>query len=259
MTDTRNNASLKDLVTLTVDADGDGGDEARKITSTDAHLYWLPDFGRWVKAEALKSGMWLRTSSGTWVQITAVEHSSRHAHVYNLTVDGVHSYYVAAGAVPVLVHNENGCGPDGGGDAPAAPDPKPSAPKKADEELLADAKKIHEQVRVGKKSPEDAEFAFNKMTVSTGEFNGELVYTVNRNKTSPAIREMAEKLEYKRIFGRKFTGKDQTDAEQIMMNAVDQGRLPANGRAAPSRPACGPNRQNCRARIGNYPDINLIE
>jgi hypothetical protein len=39
---------------------------------------------------------------------------------YNLTIDGVHDYYVVAGAVPVLVHNADECqvvnqtiGPDG--------------------------------------------------------------------------------------------------------------------------------------------------
>jgi hypothetical protein len=29
--------------------------------------------------------------------------------MYNLTVDQLHTYYVLAGATPVLVHNSNGC------------------------------------------------------------------------------------------------------------------------------------------------------
>ncbi|WP_446678288.1 golvesin C-terminal-like domain-containing protein [Streptomyces scopuliridis] len=106
VTDTRNHKSDKHLVTLTVDPDGKNGQvKPGKITSTSAHLFWLPDAGKWVKAQQLKPGMWLQTSSGTWIQITAIDDSHRSERVHNLTVAGVHTYYVLAGATPVLVHN----------------------------------------------------------------------------------------------------------------------------------------------------------
>ncbi|MBA4861320.1 DNRLRE domain-containing protein [Streptomyces sp. PSKA54] len=113
VTDTRSHEGDKKLVTLTVKSEGKTG----KITSTEGHEFWLPDAGRWVDAGDLEPGMWLRTSAGTWVQITAVEHSSRHARVHNLTVSGVHDYYVLAGGIELLVHN--GCGPGGQDRAPA--------------------------------------------------------------------------------------------------------------------------------------------
>ncbi|WP_164717149.1 hypothetical protein [Actinomadura sp. J1-007] len=56
----------------------------------------------------LKPGMWLRTSAGTYVQISAVKTWHQHQRVHNLTVDADHTYYALAGSAPVLVHN---CGP----------------------------------------------------------------------------------------------------------------------------------------------------
>lgn len=111
VTDTRSHATDEPLVTLTVDSDGTSGKaKPGKITATAAHLFWLPDFGRWSKAGELEAGMWLQTGSGTWVQVTAVDVAHRPAQVYNLTVEGVHTYYVAAGGTSVLVHNANpGC------------------------------------------------------------------------------------------------------------------------------------------------------
>jgi hypothetical protein len=111
VTDVRRVEGKKTLVTVTVDTDGDNGSRTGKITSTDNHLIWLPDAGTWVQAGDLKPGMWLETAAGTWVQITAVEHSTRHERVHNLTVDGVHTYNVLAGGVSVLVHNCGGADP----------------------------------------------------------------------------------------------------------------------------------------------------
>ncbi|WP_406400100.1 DNRLRE domain-containing protein [Streptomyces sp. NBC_00879] len=106
ITDTRNHSGVKHLITLTVDPDGKDGDaKPATITATDEHPFWLPDFGKWVNAEDLEPGMWLQTSAGTWVQVTAVDESHRTQRVFNLTVDGQHTYYVQAGATPVLVHN----------------------------------------------------------------------------------------------------------------------------------------------------------
>ena len=63
----------------------------------------------------LQAGSWLQTSSGTWVQATAVRKYHRTGTVHDLTVDGAHNYHVLVGATPVLVHN---CG-SGGHDDPS--------------------------------------------------------------------------------------------------------------------------------------------
>lgn len=105
--DTFNSKGAKNLVTLTVDVDGRDGDRTAEITSTDAHTYWLPDVGRWAEARDLEPGQMLRSSSGTWIQITAVDTERRTERVHNLTVEGVHTYYVVAGGQTLLVHNAN--------------------------------------------------------------------------------------------------------------------------------------------------------
>ncbi|MFF3290685.1 DNRLRE domain-containing protein [Streptomyces sp. NPDC003023] len=134
---TRSHDGLKSLVTLTVDTDGSAGRATAKITSTSEHPYWLPDAGRWVTAGELEPGMWLQTSAGTWVQATAVKHSTKHQPVHNLTVEAVHDFYVVAGGASLLVHNTNpvpapGCngalrGPGGQFAPNPATPPKPPA------------------------------------------------------------------------------------------------------------------------------------
>jgi hypothetical protein len=109
VTDTVTGDGGKKLVTLTVDPDGKGGKaKAGKITATEGHPFWLPDFGRWSDAGDLKPGMWLQTSAGTWVLVTAVEHTERTQRVHNLTVDGQQTYFVLVGGADALVHN-TGC------------------------------------------------------------------------------------------------------------------------------------------------------
>ncbi|MET9656722.1 RHS repeat-associated core domain-containing protein [Streptomyces sp. NPDC006510] len=94
----------KQLVDITLDTGA-----SHSLTATDGHPFWVPALNRWIEADELTAGQWLQTSSGTWVQITAVTRRTTSTTVYNLTVADFHTYYALAGATPVLVHN---CGPD---------------------------------------------------------------------------------------------------------------------------------------------------
>ncbi|WP_420160887.1 polymorphic toxin-type HINT domain-containing protein [Nocardiopsis sp. CNT-189] len=59
------------------------------------HPFWAPEAARWVDAIDLEPGTWLRTSAGTWTQVTATEvHRADDQQVHNLTVDDLHTYYV---------------------------------------------------------------------------------------------------------------------------------------------------------------------
>jgi hypothetical protein len=51
---------------------------------------------------------------------------------------------------------------------------------------------------------------------------------------------------------------NQTDAEQILLNYAEEAGGVESGRIAPSRRACGPERQNCAGRIDETPGIRLI-
>ncbi|MFC0526115.1 RHS repeat-associated core domain-containing protein [Phytohabitans kaempferiae] len=99
----------KTLVEVTVR--GQDGSE-RPLTATDGHPFWVDDDGqaetpggRWIDAVELRRGQWLKTADGDLVQVAGIHAHTQHAAVYNLTVEGLHTYHVAAGDTSVLVHN----------------------------------------------------------------------------------------------------------------------------------------------------------
>ncbi|MGW1715621.1 ricin-type beta-trefoil lectin domain protein [Streptomyces sp. NPDC002156] len=97
---------VKHLVKVTIDTDGTKGSQTADVTATDGHPFWVPELGTWIKATDLKAGQWLQTGAGTLVQVTAVKRwTAPDATVHNLSVSSLHTYYVLAGAAPVLVHN----------------------------------------------------------------------------------------------------------------------------------------------------------
>ncbi|MFF4225359.1 polymorphic toxin-type HINT domain-containing protein [Streptomyces abikoensis] len=98
----------KDLVKVSVR--GEDRSDSGALIATEGHPFWVPDLKKWVNAGELEPGQWLRTSAGTWVQVTAVQAWTQNARVHNLTVESTHTYYVQAGAAPVLVHNTGGSG-----------------------------------------------------------------------------------------------------------------------------------------------------
>ncbi|MGI5157296.1 DNRLRE domain-containing protein [Microbispora sp. CA-102843] len=96
----------KDLVEITVDIDGTGGDETGVVIATDKHPIWSDDQGHWFNAEDLEVGMRLRSFAGDRLDVLDVRSYHRtDQRVYNLTVEGTHTYYVAVGANTALVHN----------------------------------------------------------------------------------------------------------------------------------------------------------
>lgn len=99
---------LKSLVTLTLDTDGDQGDAVGTVVATDGHPFWVHTTHTWTNAQNLQPGTWLRTSAGTYIQITTVQAHTTHQRVHNLTITDPHTYHVLAGGTPVLVHNSGG-------------------------------------------------------------------------------------------------------------------------------------------------------
>ncbi|MEU7959808.1 polymorphic toxin-type HINT domain-containing protein [Micromonospora humida] len=97
----------KNLVEVTVDTDGTQGDESGSVIATDGHPFWVADLEKWVPATELEPGQWLRTSAGTYVQVEAVREFTQERRVHNLTVEGIHTYHVVAGATEILVHNDS--------------------------------------------------------------------------------------------------------------------------------------------------------
>ncbi|WP_455354058.1 RHS repeat-associated core domain-containing protein [Streptomyces sp. SYSU K217416] len=95
----------KDLVKVTLAIPGDKAGKSATVTATAGHPFWVPSLRAWLDAGTLLPGQWLQTSAGTWVQVSDVQRWTERTTVHNLTVTDAHTYYVLAGAAPVLVHN----------------------------------------------------------------------------------------------------------------------------------------------------------
>ncbi|MEV0000696.1 polymorphic toxin-type HINT domain-containing protein [Micromonospora sp. NPDC050980] len=100
-----NGEGQRDLVAVTVDVDGAAGDETADITATAGHPFWVDDEQRYIEAGKLLGGDQVITDDGRELRVVATRQWTEQATVYNLTVEDIHTYYVLAGAAPVLVHN----------------------------------------------------------------------------------------------------------------------------------------------------------
>ncbi|MEV4611831.1 polymorphic toxin-type HINT domain-containing protein [Kitasatospora sp. NPDC049258] len=93
-----------DFTELVVQAGG--GSPEQKLTSTAHHPYWDVTTARWTDAADVKAGERLQGSAG---DIVTVSHTHSYKTLpqtaYNLTVAELHTFYVLAGTLPVLVHN----------------------------------------------------------------------------------------------------------------------------------------------------------
>ncbi|WJK40205.1 polymorphic toxin-type HINT domain-containing protein [Solwaraspora sp. WMMA2056] len=85
------------LVELVVD----GG----TISTTEDHPYWNETDRQWQRADALHSGDYLLTAADELLGVVGVQSAPITDLAYNLTVAGIHAYYVLAGNASVLVHN----------------------------------------------------------------------------------------------------------------------------------------------------------
>ncbi|MEL3947657.1 MULTISPECIES: hypothetical protein [Streptomyces] len=62
----------KNLVKVTLAVDGKKSTKSASATATDGHPFWVPELGKWLDAAELRSGLGLRTSAGTYVQVARV-------------------------------------------------------------------------------------------------------------------------------------------------------------------------------------------
>ncbi|GIF18117.1 RHS repeat-associated protein [Actinoplanes tereljensis] len=101
ITDTHVNRDT-DLTDVTVrDRDGD----VEVVHTTAGHPFWDATRKAWVIASDLRSGEFLRAADGTVVTVVATTTKLAEQDMFNLTVSGVHTFYVLAGDFAILVHN----------------------------------------------------------------------------------------------------------------------------------------------------------
>jgi RHS repeat-associated protein len=75
------------------------------VHTTQEHPFWDEATATWVDARDLTTVSGLRAMNGSTSHIVAVRSYAGARRMYNLTVEGLHTYYVLSGNTPVLVHN----------------------------------------------------------------------------------------------------------------------------------------------------------
>jgi hypothetical protein len=98
----------KDLVDLRVDLDGVLGGPTSRVTATADHPFWVVGARDWIDAGQLVFGDVLTTPTGHRVSVIDSRRRTREQRVHNLTVEGLHTFYVSAGGHDLLVHNQGG-------------------------------------------------------------------------------------------------------------------------------------------------------
>ena len=91
-----------DLADVTVkDANG----KLTTVHTTQHHPFWDTNERLWVSASDLKAGHKLKSLNGGSETVVSVRNYTGHHDMNDLTVNATHTYYIVAGATPVLVHN----------------------------------------------------------------------------------------------------------------------------------------------------------
>ncbi|KPH96791.1 Hedgehog/intein hint domain-containing protein [Actinobacteria bacterium OK074] len=75
------------------------------IEATDRHRFWARERG-WVEARDLRAGDTFETQDGESEKVLGTSLVEGEVQVFNFEVEQTHTYYVYAGSVPVLVHND---------------------------------------------------------------------------------------------------------------------------------------------------------
>lgn len=88
-----------------VDVSVETAEGPRTITATANHPFWDATAQSWVGAVELKPHDQLSAPGNARVIVQSVRRYMSSIRTYNLTIAGVHTYFVLAGSVAVLVHN----------------------------------------------------------------------------------------------------------------------------------------------------------
>jgi hypothetical protein len=83
---------------------GEKDTQVAHLTTTFHHPFYDETQSAFVEAKDLQAGDVLQTPTGT-AKVTGVRLYHAHTTTYDLTIGTLHTYYVEAGATPVLVHN----------------------------------------------------------------------------------------------------------------------------------------------------------
>ncbi|MFF1482858.1 Hint domain-containing protein [Streptomyces sp. NPDC058301] len=95
---------------------------AKAIQTTAHHQFYDATANSWIQAKDLKAHHKLQDAAGGNPEIANVTAYQAHRTTYDLSIEGLHTYYVKAGSTPVLVHNYNVVGVPCGDETPLGND-----------------------------------------------------------------------------------------------------------------------------------------
>jgi hypothetical protein len=84
----------------------------KAIQTTKHHQFYEITRNAWTQAGALKTGQKLQNGEGAGTKILKVKSYTAQRVTYDLSIEGLHTYHVLAGDIPVLVHNCTSGGDD---------------------------------------------------------------------------------------------------------------------------------------------------
>jgi hypothetical protein len=84
-----------------IDTDGD----VSTINTTQHHSFWSVSDHKWTDAMELERGDYLRSADGSLLTVASVRTFEGNQWMWDLTIDDIHTFYVANGEESVLVHN----------------------------------------------------------------------------------------------------------------------------------------------------------
>ncbi|MEU5992241.1 polymorphic toxin-type HINT domain-containing protein [Spirillospora sp. NPDC047418] len=96
-----------DFVDLTIATSHPGRGPPATLTTTATHPFYDITQSAFVDAAHIKPGDELQQPDGTTATVQKVHRYTATQVTYDLTISGLHTYYVVAGTTPVLVHNCN--------------------------------------------------------------------------------------------------------------------------------------------------------
>jgi RHS repeat-associated protein len=185
------------------------------LTTTFHHPFYDQTQAAFVDAENLRVADTLQTPTGAAV-VTGVHLYYSTQTTYDLTIDGLHTYYVMAGAAPVLVHNNNGvC------DVPT---------------LKGYAKQIREAG--------DHPASVNQRTIAVGQDEAGNLTAGSSNGFDSGQREVADSLGIRRV----PTLADQ-HAEENLLSENEGSMWPLKRVGTDARDPCGPTEHNCAQQL----------
>ncbi|WP_232241240.1 LamG-like jellyroll fold domain-containing protein [Kutzneria sp. 744] len=195
-------------------AAGPASADPATLTTTFHHPFYDLTQAAFVDAVDLHPGDQLQTADGATAEVTSVQAYHQTETTYDLTIDGLHTYYVDAGGATVLVHNSDPC---------------------------RDLVDMAQQVRTsGKPGPQ-----VNQVTMAVGETESGELSIASSHGFDRGQRAAADDLGLRRVPSLTGNHAEENLLDDNPANLLDNLKRVGTSSRAP----CGPGEHNCAGKL----------